>query len=102
VSFIDWRRIHGFADQLESLLQEIEKEIQDPITGVDLTLGFIKCDQAVFGRCDDSNGIIGDIFRYDARNLFVKYAVKFPDKEILSDKIYKIMAVDDYGIRDSL
>jgi hypothetical protein len=42
--------------------------------------------------CDDSSGNIGDVFRYDAKELFVDYASRCREKE----------KKDNYGIRDTL
>ncbi len=34
---------------------------------------FFEADAAIFNRCDDSNGNIGDVFRFTAANQFVSF-----------------------------
>jgi hypothetical protein len=72
--FIDWRGAAGFARELEMLLRDVKSGVDDPITGVELVAAFYEADNAVFEMCDDSSGNIGDVFRYDAKELFVEYA----------------------------
>jgi hypothetical protein len=52
--------------------------------------------------CDDSSGNIGDVFRYDAKELFVEYASRCEDKEKIADIILQVNQKDNYGIRDTL
>jgi len=72
--FIDWRRAAGFAREIEMLLQELKSGVDDPLTGVELVAAFYEADNTIFEMCDDSSGNIGDVFRYDAKELFVDYA----------------------------
>jgi len=100
--FIDWRESSGFAHELEILLHDLKAGITDPITGVELIAAFYKTDDSVFGRCDDSSGYVGDVFRYDAKELFVEYASRCSDKKKIAEIILKLNRIDDYGVRDAL
>ena len=71
--FIDWRSSSGFARDLEMLLQDVKAGVTDPLTGVKLVAAFYETDESVFDRCDDSSGRVGDVFRFDAKELFVEY-----------------------------
>lgn len=100
--FIDWRESSGFARELEMLLQDLKAGVTDPLTGVELVAAFYETDKGVLGHCDDSSGHVGDVFRYDAKELFVEYASRCADKEKIADIILKLNRKDDYGIRDTL
>ena len=69
--FIDWRGASNFARELEMLLQDLKSGVDDPLTGIELVAAFYEADNTIFEMCDDSSGNIGDVFRYDAKELFV-------------------------------
>ena len=100
--FIDWRAAHDFARELELILATLREGVDDPKTGLELVGEFFSCDRAIFERCDDSSGLIGDVFRFDARNLFVAYASKCTDKSFVSDLLLRLYEHDDYGVRTEL
>ena len=100
--FIGWRESAGFARELEMLLQDLKSGVDDPLTGVELVAAFYEADDTIFEMCDDSSGNIGDVFRYDAKELFVGYASRCEDKENIADIILKVNQKDNYGIRDTL
>lgn len=100
--FIDWRGAAGFARELEMLLQDLKAGVDEPLTGVELVAAFYEADNTIFEMCDDSSGNIGDVFRYDAKVLFVDYATRCSDKEKVADIILKINQKDNYGVRDTL
>jgi Family of unknown function (DUF6880) len=100
--FIDWKGAAGFARELEMLLQDLKAGVDDPLTGVELVAAFYEADNTIFEMCDDSSGNIGDEFRYDAKALFVDYAIRCSDKEKVADIILKVNQKDNYGIRDTL
>jgi len=100
--FIDWRGAAGFARELEMLLQDVKAGVDDPFTGIELVAAFYEADNTIFEMCDDSSGNIGDVFRYDAKELFVEYASRCAQKEKIADIILKLNRKDNYGIRDAL
>ena len=100
--FIDWRGASSFARELEMLLQDLKSGVDDPLTGVELVAAFYESDNTIFEMCDDSSGDIGDVFRYDAKELFVDYASRCSDKDKIADIILKVNQKDNYGIRDTL
>ena len=100
--FIGWRESASFARELEMLLQDLKSGVSDPLTGIELVAAFYEADNTIFEMCDDSSGNIGDVFRYDAKELFVDYASRCNDKEKIADIILKVNQKDDYGIRDAL
>ncbi len=100
--FIDWRGAADFASNLEELLADLRAGVPHSQTGVELVAAFFECDSSVFERCDDSNGTIGDVFRFDARQLFIHYASQVDDKAWLSQLLLKLYEHDDYGVRGEL
>jgi hypothetical protein len=100
--FFDWRGSPGFARELSMLLQDLKLGVTDPLTGIELVAAFYEADNTIFEMCDDSSGDVGDIFRFDARELFVEYATCCMDKENIADILLKLNRKDDYGIRDTL
>ncbi len=100
--FIDWRGAAGFARELEMLLQNVKAGVDDPLKGAELVAAFYESDHTIFDMCDDSSGDIGNVFRYDAKEIFVEYASRCADKDKIADIILKLNQVDNYGIRNSL
>ena len=100
--FISWHESAGFSRELEMLLQDLKSGVDDPLTGVELIAAFYEADNTVFEMCDDSSGNIGDVFRYDAKELFVDYAKRCEEKQKIADIILKVNQKDNYGIRDTL
>jgi hypothetical protein len=100
--FIDWRAAPDFARELELILATVHEGVDDPKAGLELVGGFFECDRAVFERSDDSSGLIGDVFRYDARNLFVTYASRCTDKSFVCRLLLRLYEHDDYGVRTEL
>jgi len=100
--FIDWRGSASFSRELEMLLQDLKSGVDDPLTGIELVAAFYEADNTIFEMCDDSSGNIGDVFRYDAKELFVDYAKRCEDKQKIADIILKVNQKDNYGIRDTL
>ena len=88
--FIDWRGASSFARELEMLLQDLKSGVSDPLIGVELVAAFYEADNTIFEMCDDSSGNIGDVFRYDAKELFVEYATRCAEKDKIADIILKV------------
>ncbi|NKB67714.1 MAG: hypothetical protein GKR89_11685 [Candidatus Latescibacteria bacterium] len=100
--FIHRRESYVFARQLEDMLADLKAGTDDPSSGAELAARFFECDQAVFERCDDSNGAVGDVFRFSARNLFVYFASIWSDKKKLTTRLLRLYAQDGYGVRYGL
>ena len=100
--FISWGESAGFARGLKTLLQDLKAGMADPCSGAELVAAFYETDKGVFDNCDDSSGHVGDVYRYDARELFVEYAVRCADKKWLGEMVLKLNRKDNYGVRDAL
>jgi hypothetical protein len=100
--FISWRESADFANELEMLLGDLRSAVEDPQTGVELIAAFYRADAAIFEKCDDSSGIIGNVFCLEAKNLFISYASKCQEKEWVSALVFDLVSEDNYGVRDIL
>jgi len=100
--FYNWRYASSFARELEGLLEDLANTVQDGKTGVELVTLFFEHDRYIFESCDDSNGEVGDVFRDYATNLFAGYAADCQDKKWLGQRLIKLFAGNDYGVRDYL
>ena len=100
--FIRWGESATFARELADFLNDLKTSVEDPRVGVELVSSFYEADHGVLGNCDDSSGHVGDLFRYDAKDLFVSYASRCDDNEWLADLVLRLIRKDDYGVRDSL
>ena len=100
--FISWGESAGLSRELREILQQIEDQVEDPQTGCELVASFFTTDRSVFDRCDDSSGHVGDVYRYDAQELFRSYASRYADKDRLTKLVFKTSLKDDYGVRDVL
>jgi len=100
--FVPWSESRELAVRLKGLLENLRGSGCDPKTGVEQVARFFECDESTLGRCDDSSGIVGDVFRITARDLWVEFASRHEDKAWILDRLEKLLADDDYGVRDSL
>lgn len=101
-NFVQWRYSKSFAEDLSSMLEDIKAGIDDPVEGIKLVVKFYEADEGTIGRCDDSSGVVGDVFRFNARDLFVHYASRCEDKQWLASSVLELNRKDPYGLRDSL
>lgn len=91
-----------WANEVYGRLQVWCKSIDDPRDGCDLLLRFYAGDDALFSHCDDSNGDLGDLYRHEAKELFVRFAKACPDKKWIASELFKLLGDDGYGVRDTL
>ena len=90
------------AERMRAVLDDIRAAVQDPEQGTTLLLQFYQTDARVFESADDSDGLIGDVYRSDAVALFVAYAKQHPNPTQLAQDVLALVASDNYGIRDAL
>ncbi len=100
--YISWREIDGFIRSLTGLLEDMKEGVKDGKTGVELVTRFFECDRVVFDRCDDSNGDVGFVFRFEACPLFADFAAGCTDKNWLKNVVIRLWGDNQYGARDYL
>lgn len=100
--FITWRESGAYSNELSRILLHLKEGVTAPRTGVELVASFFRADDKIFAMCDDSSGNIGQVFTFDACDLFVHYAAQCDDKEWLAALVLELYQVDSYGVRDCL
>jgi hypothetical protein len=100
--FIYGREVAEFAAELRGILQELKNDQTEARGGVEMVASFFRADAAFFEHCDDSNGTLGDVFRFDACELFVHYAIQCDDKTWLADIVLELQKDSNYGVREIL
>ncbi len=100
--FINRWQTSAYARELRTLLDQLGHDIQDPRLGVELVAAFFQTDEVIFNRCDDSGGIVGDVFTMDATELFVRYAARWDDKQALVGLLLELDAGENYGVRERI
>lgn len=100
--FVRWGESSGFARELQALLQDLQAGVDTPESGCELVAAFYEADKGTLGNCDDSSGYVGDVYRFDAKELFVDFARRCVDKERLAKLVFKLSRKDNYGVRDVL
>ncbi len=101
-NFVPYRFSGELAFKLDAILADIGAAVEDPRDGMELLMKFYEADASTLGRCDDSGGGIGSVFKYGAKDLFVSYAVRCEDKTWLADQVFELNMEDKYGVRDAL
>ncbi len=100
--FIRWGASSKLSNELETLLQDLKAGVSDPLTGVELIASFYETDKGTLGHCDDSSGIVGNVYRFTAQELFIEYASHCDEKKKITKILLKLNKKDDYGVRDTL
>jgi len=100
--FVEWQESDSFAHELASILSDLKAGVTDPRTGVEQVVAFFELDEVIMENCDDSDGVIGDVFTSQARDLFWFYAGQCEDRDWVFDLAVTLSANDNYGVRDTL
>jgi hypothetical protein len=103
-SYADWHHARELADDLDSQRQTIADQVAivDAADALDLMWRFMELAESVYGRCDDSNGLIGDVFRAACRNLGPLAQMAKPDPVALADRVFTALNESGYGQYDCL
>ena len=97
--FISWRESAEYAYQLKMLLADLKSGVEDACAGVLLVAALFQADCDILEQCDDSDGIVGNVFQYDAKELFSFYASSCEEKAWLGEMIFDLCQKDEYGVR---
>ena len=96
----DWKSVGKLWEKIELMLQSLGRLEIEPRAGFELVCRFYETDNAVFGHCDDSSGIIGDLYKQNAHDLLIRFGQQCDDKPWLAEKVTALCENNEYGIRD--
>lgn len=103
-SFVDWRKVRDLAADLETQRRAIVDQVAkiDAAEALELMWRFMELAEAVQERCDDSNGVIGDVFRGACGDLSLLASMAKPDPVALADRVFAALNANGYGQYDDL
>lgn len=103
-SFVGWHKIRDLAADLEMQRHAIVGQVAkvDAKEALELMWQFMDLAESVQRRCDDSNGLIGDVFRGACRDLAPLAQAAKPDPVALVDRVFAVLNENGYGQYDDL
>lgn len=103
-SVVTWRRRKSFVKDLETQRLAIMEEIapRDPREALDLLWRFMTLATSVFERCDDSSGMVIDIFRHACADLGKVAQAAAPNPQVLASQVLDALQDNDFGHYDRL
>lgn len=103
-SFVDWQGIKALAADLDTQRRAIVDMVAkaDPGEALELLWRFMALANAVFARCDDSNGTVGCVFQQACADLGPLAVAAKPASTALADQVYDGVTANDYGQYDGL
>ena len=101
--YISYKESFEFAAKLDRFLEDLEEGLLTalPELAVELSEKFIKADQRIVNRVDDSGGSMGLVFSR-ACGLWARAMALLPPALDRVDRLYDLHADNDYGVRDKL
>ncbi len=103
-SFADWSKVRDLAADLDAQRRAIIDQVakSDAAEALELMWRFMELAEAVHECCDDSNGVIGDVFRGACRDLGPLTQAAKPDLVALADRVFTALNENGYGQYDHL
>jgi hypothetical protein len=103
-SFVEWPKIKELRADLELQQRVIAEQVAkiDAAEALELMWRFLALANSVLNRCDDSNGLMGDIFRGAVEDLARLARVVEPAPDMLADKVYAALLENRFGQYDRL
>lgn len=101
--YIDYRQAVGVAQELEAILDAIERDLipVDPLLALPTLTEFIKTDTSIIGQGDDSSGMMGWAYRH-ACELFGLASTAAGRPREAEELFLELSAETGYGTRDRL
>lgn len=100
--FVRYRESGKHANEIGKLLVHLFDAGLPGRDGVEQVCRFFEADEMICNACDDSDGIIGDVFTIAACDLLSWYGSHCADKEWLGDRIYALTRIDPFAVRDKI
>ncbi|MDF1556109.1 MAG: hypothetical protein P1P84_23765 [Deferrisomatales bacterium] len=103
--FMGYRGSFDRAEELEQLRRTIADQVlpQEPRAAAELLEAFLHLDEPVYGHCDDSSGVVGEVFRQAVKDWGRAWArVKDRDPLALADQVFGLFRENRYGVHDGV
>ncbi len=103
-SFVTWKTRKALISDLQSQLRAITEQIApaDPAEALALSWRFMQLATPVFHRCDDSSGLVGEVFR-DACAVLGQIALTAaPPPKALAEAAFEALSDNGFGQYDRL
>ena len=103
-SYVEWNKTKSLVADLDDQRRAIVEQIgaEDPAEAMTLLWRLMAVAESVFGRCDDSNGYLGDLFRRVAKDLGPLAQRAQADPIKLASRAYEALQTNHYGEFDQL
>ena len=103
-TFVDWQNRKPLVTDLQMQHRAIMEQIapHDPAEALELLWRFMALARPVFERCDDSSGIISDIFHLACADLGEVAVAAKPDPGVLAERVLDALQDNGYGQHDDL
>ena len=92
----------ALSHKLEDLIKFISVDAIPPVDALKCLVTFFESDHKIMNMCDDSNGDVSGVFKYEANQAFIKKANELAEQSPLLRMTKRLMKENDYGVRDSL
>ena len=103
-SFIDWKKLRGFAHDLDMQRDAIVTHVAPtrPAEAFDLTWRLLAMAPSIYERCDDSNGVVGAVLSEALTGLEGVTSAAKLSQEMLLDRVFAGVCANGYGQFDRL
>lgn len=103
-TFVDWQNRKPLVADLQMQHRAIMEQIapHDPAEALELLWRFMALARPVFERCDDSSGIVSDIFHQACADLGEVAVAAKPDPGVLAERVFDALQDNGYGQHDGL
>jgi hypothetical protein len=103
-SFVDWTAIRSLAIDLDTQRRAIVETVAqaNPNEALDLMWRFMDLAKAIFDRCDDSNGIVSEVFRSACQEIGDLAQKAKVDSIVLANHVFDALIANNYGQFDGL
>ena len=95
--FIPYRESFAMADRIEEIVAAIDR-VADPRRSAELYKRLILTDSGVYGRSDDSSGIIQNAYAQAIEGW--QSCLEFLDEETIRNDLEALLICEGYGLRD--
>ena len=92
----------SFSHELVDILKDLASSNPSGEEGYKLICKFYEMDKWILDQCDDSDGLISGVFRWDAFELYAKFSKSHPDRELVLKKNFELVSKDEYAARQEL